>query len=84
MNYNDGKIPNVIVYEGDLNHKIEKRLNDSWDDPEDSVRISAYMNLRSVLQWWKNTFGRDYLDRSGNNVHLVVNEARGYLSLIHI
>lgn len=40
----------------------------SWTDQH---QISAYVNMRTVIKWWKDTFDRDSLDGKGMTVHLV-------------
>ena len=69
----DRSTPEVIVYSGDLDHLVTKSAADSnsWDDC--ASHISAYMNMRDILAWWKNTFGQKSVDNKNTAVKVVVN-----------
>ena len=45
----------------------------TWDDP---VAVSAYTNMREIMKWWKNRFGRDSLDDKGKTVDVVVHASK--------
>ncbi|MBQ3446552.1 MAG: hypothetical protein IJG37_02785 [Synergistaceae bacterium] len=67
-----GDLPEVIIYSGSKSDSNIPRSAwgylDSWTDQH---QISAYTTMRTVIKWWKDTFGRDSLDGKGMTVNLV-------------
>lgn len=74
----DTEEPTIEIYSGDVsswfNDTIVKRkLGESmigWD----TQAVSAYTNMREVLRWWRETFGRNSLDDKGMTVKIIVHQ----------
>ncbi len=65
-----------VMYDPKLHVEIKenilspvKSLTNTWNDP---VAVSAYTNMRDIMKWWKNRFGRDSLDGKGGKVEVIV------------
>ena len=68
----DSGTPEVIIYSENLgDSRIVKKTGSTWDDGH---QVSAYTNMRTVVKWWKDYFGRNSLDNKGMNVKLVTHE----------
>lgn len=64
---------NVQMYSQALG--IDFRVGSEFNSWRDGQVISAYTNMRSVVQWWKDTFNRNSLDNRGMKVNVVAHAA---------
>ncbi|MBQ7156113.1 MAG: M4 family metallopeptidase [Synergistaceae bacterium] len=70
----DSGSPEVIMYQNTLEHEnLVKKSGSTWNDPQ---QISFYANMRPVIKWWKDKFGRNSLDNKGMKVKLVAHERK--------
>lgn len=53
-------------------NKITK-ISSSSNKWTDKYAVSAYTNARYAMNWWKNEFGRNSLDKNGMNVPIIIN-----------
>ena len=78
----DMRDPVIEVYNGDVSHGIllwkkdniaKRKPNEIWND---SQQVSAYSNMREIIDWWKNEFSRNSLDDNGMTVQIVTHDQR--------
>lgn len=82
----DTEEPTIEIYSGDyipdkfyftrvpttlIRREISEELI-GWD----TQAVSAYTNMREILCWWRDTFGRNSLDDKGMTVKIVVHQNR--------
>lgn len=68
----DSGTPEVVVYSGTPDKSnIVKKTGSSWNDGH---QVSGYTNMRTVIKWWKDYFGRNSLNNKGMTVKLVTHE----------
>ena len=72
--------PQIEVYKGDVTSGIlwwqtpnivKNKLGQAWDDGQ---AISAYVNMREIMTWWKDTFNRNSLNDEGMTVKVIVHQ----------
>lgn len=64
--------PPVLVYSGDTTGSVVRHIyGEEWNDGQ---QISAYNNMREIMQWWKASFDRDSLDGRGMLVKVITHE----------
>ena len=63
--------PAIQMFNETLDHPVTYRIGHAWTDGQQN---SAYVNMIDVLNWWKNTFGRDSLDDKGMQVKVTAHE----------
>ncbi len=68
----DSGTPEVVVYSGDTgNSNLVEKSGSTWNDGH---QVSGYTNMRTVMKWWQDTFGRKSLDNKNMTVQLVTHE----------
>lgn len=67
----DGGKPEVRIYNGNLATPVHTSSRGRF---EDGHQISAYTNMRTVIKWWKDTFGRNSLNNKGMTVKVITHE----------
>ncbi len=59
--------PEVVVYNDNSKEPVRIKKTSSWTDAH---QISAYTNMRQVIQWWRDTFNRNSIDGEGMAITL--------------
>ena len=65
--YNNFRLP---LFGGDITlfaRPVSSIIN-KWTDKH---HVSVYSNMREILQWWQNRFGRNSLDNHGGKVYVI-------------
>ena len=74
----DTEEPTIEIYTGDVsswfNDTIVKRKVSESMIGWDTQAVSAYTNMREILRWWRDKFGRNSLDDKGMTVKIVVHQ----------
>ncbi len=70
-NLRDSGKPEVRIYNGNLNTPVRTIFAGTFRDGQ---QISAYTNMRTVIKWWKDTFGRKSLDNKVMTVKVVTHD----------
>ncbi|MBQ9433855.1 MAG: carboxypeptidase regulatory-like domain-containing protein [Synergistaceae bacterium] len=70
-NMRDSGHPEVRIYNGNLDTPVRTIFSGSFRDGQ---QISAYTNMRRVINWWRVTFGRNSLNNKGMTVKVVTHD----------
>ena len=71
----DTETPTIEIYSGDVfDSNIVKRKPGEEMNGWDTQAVSAYLNMREILQWWNASFDRNSLDDKGMTIKVIVHQ----------
>ncbi|MCD8123132.1 MAG: M4 family metallopeptidase [Clostridiales bacterium] len=63
----------IVMYDGN-GLLPDGRIGSEFNLWLDHQAISAYTNMRTIIQWWKDTFNRDSLDNNGMTLRVIAHQ----------